>query len=79
MHNYGKLETCHFRNPLFINKNSEIEYIIHKNHRHGSIPIYFNNNIDTSSSGTPKATCVQHKPKVHSLHFVDPYDHINHT
>ena len=58
------LEICPFRGT-------------YNNNNHGSIPKYFNNNIETSSSGPPKATFAHHKPKVNSVWFVDPYDLIN--
>ena len=73
----GKLETCHFRGPFFINKKVSIEQLLQNNHNHGSGPKDFNKNIEISWSGPPKHTFVQHKPQVNSVRFLNPYDHIN--
>ena len=66
-----------FQRSFFIHKRAAIEQILQKNHKHGSIPKDFNNNIDKSRSGTSKAIFVLHTHKANSVHFVDPYDHIN--
>ena len=79
MHNNGKLETRRFRGPSFINKKAPREKIIHNNNKHGKSTKDFKNNIDTSSSGSPRTKLFRHKPKVNSVRFGDPYDHINPT
>ena len=40
----GKLETCSFRYPLFVKKKAAREQLLHKNHKHGSVPKYFKKN-----------------------------------
>ena len=69
MHHVGKLETCPFRDPLLTNKKSKREHLLQNNHKHGSRPKYFNNNIYTSISGLPKYTIACHRPKVTSVNF----------
>ena len=73
----GKLETCPFRVPFFISKKTAREQIPQNNHKYGSRPKDINNNIDASISGSPKDTIDWHGPKVNSVYFEDPYDHIN--
>ena len=73
----GKFETWNCRGPLFIIKNKWGERLLWNNLRHVSRIKYFNNNIDTSSLGPPKATIYFHIPKVKSVLFEDQYDHIN--
>ena len=53
------------------------EQIIKNNHKNVSISNYCNMNIDTLISGPPESTFVCHIPKVNSVRFEDPYDHIN--
>ena len=62
---------------MFINKKEEKKQPLQNNHKHGSRPQYFRNNIDTSISGLPKAAIDQHRPKVKSVRFEDLYDQIN--
>ena len=73
MQNYGKLETLPFRSPLFVKKKATTEQLLHNINKPGSITKYFNNNIDTSNSGPPKANFVRHKPKVIPVRFIDPH------
>ena len=76
-HHDGILETCHFKGPFLNKKKSTREKKLIINHKHGSIPKYFNKNIYTSKSGLPKVAFIIHKPIVNSVLFVDPYYHIN--
>ena len=64
---------------MFAKKKAARKQTLKKNHKLGSRTKYFNNNIETSISGSPKATFVGYKPKVNSVRFVDQYDHINTT
>ena len=66
-----------FQETIFQQEKSSIEQPLHTNHKHVSKPQNFNNNIDTSSSDTPKDTIACRRRKVNSVHFEDPYDHIN--
>ena len=69
----------HLIGPLLIKKKATIEQLLYNKHKHGSRPKDFNNNFDTSRSRPSKDRCAGHKPKVNSVQFFDPYDHINTT
>ena len=75
--NDGKLETCPFRGPLFINKRLSREQLLKNNHKNGSQPKYFNKNSDTSNTSTTHEKIAHHRPKVNSFRSEDPYDHIH--
>ena len=77
MKHYGKLDTCPFRGPVFINKKAPGEEILQKNHKNGSPPKGFNKSTDTSNTDSHKAKIARHWPKVNSVHFEDPYYRIN--
>ena len=78
MQHSGKLENFPFRIPLNIKKKEPIEQLLQNNHKHGSIPKYFNKKTDTyNNTGCPEATIACPVPKVNSVYFEDPYDHIN--
>ena len=77
MQHDGKLETCPFRGPWFIKKNSSREQLLQKNHKNGSHPKDSNKNTDTSNTYTPQATIDRHGQKLNSVLFEDPYDNIN--
>ena len=66
------LSGAHCSSIKFTNRTANSWY-----HKHGSIPKDFNSNIDTSKSGPTKAIISCHRTKVKSVHFEDPYDHIN--
>ena len=73
----AKLETCPFRGPFFIKKRAAIEEILQNNDKYGSIPKYFNKNIDTKISYPKNFTIACHILKVKSVCFEYPYNHIN--
>ena len=78
MQHYGTLYKFPFIGQLCIHKKTPIEKILQKNHKHGSLPKDFNNNKDTSRNKDilqDKISCPC--PKVNSVRFEDPYDHIN--
>ena len=77
MKNDRKLETCHFRLPLFLNKKPVWEQLFQKNHKNGSWPKDFNRNTDTYNTSTPQDTIYFHWPKVNSVRFEEPYEYIN--
>ena len=77
MQHYSKLETCPFRGPFLINKNDTREHTIQIKHKHGYRPKEFNNDTDTSGSGSPKSTFQHYQTKVNSVQFNDIYDYIN--
>ena len=66
-----------FTGPLLINKNSAIEQLLQNNHKNRSRPKDFNKNIDTTKTSPPQATIDFNKPKVKSVQFEHPYNHIN--
>ena len=75
----GTLEYFPFRGPFCIHKNSPREQTLQNNHKPGSRLKEFNKNKDTSkNTGPPQATISRPFPKVNSVHFYDPYGHINH-
>ena len=74
------MEHFPFRGPFYLKKKSLREKILHKNHKHGSRPKDFNKNTDTSYNTYPsptQATISLPFPKVISVRFEYPYDHIN--
>ena len=77
MNHDGKLETWTFRGPLLIKNKVEIEQLHQNNNKNGLRPKESKKNIDTSRLAPPKATIYCHKPKVNSVRFEDPCDHIN--
>ena len=63
---------------MYIHKNSPIEQFLQNNHKHGSLPKYFNKNKDKSKNkGHPQATISCPCPKVNTVLSDGPYDHIN--
>ena len=73
----GKLETCPFIGPLFINKKSSREELFQNNHQNGSQSKDFNKNTDTSNTASPLSTISRHRPRVNPVRFEGPYNHIN--
>ena len=78
MQHDGKLDTFTFIGPLFIKKNAAREYLLNKNLKNVSQPKHFNKNTDTSNSAPLKAKIDHRRPKVNSVCFEYPYNHINH-
>ena len=79
MQHYGTLEPPPFRVPLYIHAKSPREKILQKNHKHGLRPKQLNKNKYTSKNkGPPQATIACPRPKLNSVRFDDPYDHIHH-
>ena len=77
-HNYETLEDFPFRGPLYIHKNAPREQHIQKNHKNWSRPNNFNKNKDTSNNTDPHQDTIScPRPKLNSVHFEDPYEHIN--
>ena len=79
MKNDIKIETCTFRGPFFINKKTAREKLLQNNHKNGSRPKEFNKNTDKSNTDPPQDKISCHQPKVNSVRFEDPYEHINPT
>ena len=77
MQHDGKLETCSFRGPLFTKEESAREQLLKNNNKNGSRHKYFNKNTDTSNTALSQDTIDFHPPKVNSVCFEEPYDHIN--
>ena len=77
MQHDGKIETCPFRRPFFTKKNEGREQLLHNNHKNGSRTKDFNKKSDTSNTSLPQAIIACNKPKLNSVRFEDPYDHIN--
>ena len=61
----------------YLSRKEARENKIQNNHKNGSRPKEFNKNIDTSISAPPRDKFLRNKPKVNSVWFVEPYDHIN--
>ena len=79
MKNYGTLENCPFRGPLYIHTKAHREKLLQNNHKHGSSSKDFNKNKDTSKNAGPRqATITCPRLKSNSVRFEDPYDHIHH-
>ena len=77
MQHDGKIETCHFCGPLFINKNATREQLPQIKYKKISISKYFKKGNATAGSGPPKYTFQRHQPKMHSVWFNYPYNYIN--
>ena len=77
MQHYGKLDHCSFIGPMSTKKISAREKLLENNHKNVSRPKDFNKNTDKSNTDPPRATIARHRPKVNSVCFEDPYNHIN--
>ena len=74
----GTLDNRPFRGTLYIYSKARIEQLLHNNHKHGSQPTYFNKNKDTFNNIVPPMDRISHPhAKVNSIHFYEPYYHIN--
>ena len=72
------LEHFPFKGPLYIHAKAPREQLLQNNHKHWSSPKYFNKKIYTYKNiGIPEATIFWHIPKINSVQFDDPYDHIH--
>ena len=60
-----------------MSKNTSREQLLQKNHKNWSQPKDFNKNIDTPNTSPPQAKMAYHRPKLNSVWFEYPYDHIN--
>ena len=79
MQHDGTLDSCPFTGPFYIQEKAPTEQFIHNNHKHRSRPKDFNKKKDTSKNiGPPQAKISRPRPKVNSVQFYDPYDHIHH-
>ena len=58
-------------------KKSSIEQLLQNNQKIGSQSKDFNKNTNTSNTSPIQATIAHHRPKVNSVRFEDPYNHIN--
>ena len=79
MQHDGKIENFTLRGTLFIKKESIRKQLLQNNHKNWSQSKDFNKNTDISNTATPQDTFYRKKPKVNSVRFEDPYDHINPT
>ena len=77
MQHGGKRDNFPFWGLLFIREKISRKQFLQNNTKIGSRPKYNNKNTDTSSISPPRATISCHWPKVNSVCFEDPYDHIN--
>ena len=71
------MKTCPFWGPLIIKNNVSREQLLQNNHKYGSIPKDFNNNIYKSISSPTKTKNASYKHKLNSVRFEEPYNHIN--
>ena len=79
MQHYRALDNFSFGGPLYMHTKAPREQFLNNNHKHGSQPKEFNKNKYTSKkTGPPQAKMYFPCPKVNSVQFNDPYDHINH-
>ena len=74
---WWKIGSITFQGSIFIKKKAEIDHLPQNNHKHGSRPKDFNNKFDNSISSPPRDITYRHKPKVNSVRFEYPYNHIN--
>ena len=80
MRHYGRLENPPFIGPLYIHTKASREKLLQKNHKHGSSPKDFNKiKYISKNTGSPQAKISCPLPKVISVWFDDPYNHIHHT
>ena len=77
MQHNGKLDSFLFIGPLFRKKHLPREQLLHNNNTNGSLIKYFNKHTDIYNTARPRDTIARHWPKVNSVCFEDPYDHIN--
>ena len=78
MQNDGSLENCPFMVPLYMHEKAPIEQLLQNNHKHGSQTKDFNKNKYTSNNTGPNQAKISRlRPKVSSVQFEDPYDHIS--
>ena len=73
----GKLETCPSRRPFFINKNTSREQLLYNNNKNGSWTKDINKNTNKPNKYSPKAKISRYLPKLNSVCFEYPFDHIN--
>ena len=79
MQHGGTLENPPFRVTLYINAKAPIEQLLHKNHKHGSRSKDLKKiKYASKNTGLPQAKIARPCPKVKSVWFDDPYDHIHH-
>ena len=74
-----KNRTLSLQRTIVHKENPAREQLLQKNYKNVSQPKDFNNNTDTSNIDPPKATIARHLPKVNSVRFEDPYEHIDPT
>ena len=75
----GTLDHCPFRGPLYINAKAPIEQLLQNTHKHVSRLNDFNKSKDTSKNTVPTQDIISRPcPKVTSVRFDEPYDHIHH-
>ena len=62
-----------------MHEKSPREQLLQNNHKHGSRPKEFNKNKDKSNNTGPLQYKISRPhPKMNSVRFDDPYDHIHH-
>ena len=79
MRHNGTLENFPSRGPFYIHAKAPREQLLKKNHKHGSQTKDFNKNKYTSqNTGLTQDIISLTCPKVNSVCFDEPYDHIHH-